>query len=117
MFHQEGAGLTYTPPPNGVGDATDWVFSATNDVINVGTTATDLIMFLPDVKSSICSQINRVLDSTFAADETDLDFTEFTGSFTATETIDQANGQEAGCVNYDDGADTNPLFYYVLIKR
>ncbi len=117
LFDVGGAGLTYSPAPNGLGGSTDWIFNATNDVLNIGTTAPDLILILPEIRSSMCAQINRMLDTTYGGTESDVDFTAFTGTFTATETIDLANGQEAGCINYDNAGTVEPFFYQVLIKR
>ena len=117
LFDVGGAGLTYIQPPQGVSDASDWIFNATNDVINVGTTAPDLVIMLPQMRTSICDQINRVLSTSYGGTESDVDFTAFNGSFTATETIDLADAQEAGCIDYDNAGSTEPFFYYVLIKR
>ena len=117
IFNAGGAGLTYTPPPTGVSGSTDWLFVATNDVTGVGTTNTDLILILPDMRPSVCAHINRMLNVSYAGTESDVDFTPFTGTYTATEAIDLANGQEAGCIDYDTGAATEPFFYQVLHKR
>ncbi|MEZ5814511.1 MAG: hypothetical protein R3E13_07340 [Alphaproteobacteria bacterium] len=117
LFAAGGAGLTYANPPSGISTATDWVFSGTNDVLNVGTTAPDLILILPQIRPSICTQINRLLGTSYAGTETNVDFTAFTGTFTATQTIDLAAGQESGCIDYDNAGTTEPFFYHVLIKR
>lgn len=117
VFDAGGAGLNYMPPPPAVSSATEWIFSGTNDVSGVGTTRPDLVMFLPDVRSAVCDHINRLLDTSYGGTETGIDFTAFAGTYTPTETIDLAAGQEAGCIQYNDGLNTNPLFYYVLIKR
>ena len=117
IFDAGGAGLVYTSPPSGVSSSTDWLFVATNDVTDVGTTNTDLILILQDVRTSICAQINRMLDVSYGGTESDVDFTEFTGTYTATEAIDLANGQEAGCIDYDNAGSTEPFFYHVLHKR
>ena len=117
LFDVGGGGLTYTPPPSGVSDASDWIFSGDNDIDTVGTTSPDLVMFLPQVKASVCAHINRVLSTSYGGTESNVDFTEFTGAYTATQAVNQAAGQEAGCVDYDPGSGVEPLFYYVLIKR
>lgn len=117
IFDVGGAGLTYTPPASGLSDATDCVFSSSNIVDDIGTTAPDLIMMLPQVKTSVCAHINRILGSSYSGTESGVDFTEFTGSYTTAQTINFADGQEAGCVDYDPGGGVEPLFYYVLIKR
>ena len=117
LFDAGGAGLTYSSPPSGVNDASEWIFNATNDVLDVGTGAPDLLIILPNVKTSICAQINRMLGASYAGTESDVDFTAFTGTFTLTETIELAAGQEAGCIDYDNAGSTEPFFYQVLFKR
>ncbi len=117
LFDVGGAGLTYSAPPSGISSATDWVFNGTNDILDVGTTAPDLILILPQISTSICAQINRMLETTYGGVESNVDFTAFDGTFTATETIDLAIGQQAGCIDYQNGPDVEPFFYQVLIKR
>ena len=118
IFNVGGAGLRFPEVPQGISDSSGWVFSGGNIVDDIGDNArADLIMILPQIRSSICTQINRVLGKTFASPETNVDFTPFDGSYTLTQTIDLANGNEAGCIQYDTGSDIEPFFYYVLIKR
>ncbi|MCB9983582.1 MAG: hypothetical protein H6861_07940 [Rhodospirillales bacterium] len=117
LFDAGGAGLVFAAPPSGVNDGSAWTFVATNDVVDVGTTRPDLLIILPVMKTSVCSQINRLTGASYAGTESDVDFTAFTGTFTATESIDLAAGQEAGCIDYDNAGTTEPFFYQVLIKR
>lgn len=117
LFNADGAGLVYASPPSGVNDASEWVFTATNDVADIGTAAPELLIILPNITTGLCAEINRLTGASYAGTETDVDFTPFTGTYTATESIDLASGQEAGCINYDNGSTTEPFFYQVLIKR
>ena len=117
IFDQEGAGLTYLPAPNLSNDGSDWLFVGTNDVTGVGTTDPDLIMILPIVRDSVCTAINRLTQASYGATESAVDFTAFTGTYTAEESIDNANGQTAGCIDYDNGGTSEPFFYMVLIQR
>jgi len=117
IFDAGGAGLTYSTPPTGLSAATDWIFNGTNDVLNIGTTAPDLVLILPQIRTAMCAQINRMLSASYGGTESDVDFTAFTGTFTATESIDLAADQEAGCIDYDNTGTTEPFFYQVLIKR
>ena len=117
LFESGGAGLTYTNPPPSTNDGSEWIFNATNNVADLETTRPELLMILPNVRSSLCAQINRMLGSTYGGTESDVDFTAFTGTYTATETIDLADNQEAGCIDYDNAGTTEPFFYQVLIKR
>ena len=117
VFESGGAGLTYTDPPTGVNDGSEWIFNATNNVADIETTSPELLLILPNVRTSVCAQINRMLGSTYGGLETNVDFTAFTGTYAATEAIDLADGQEAGCIDYDNAGTTEPFFYHVLIKR
>lgn len=118
IFDVGGAGLTYRDAPENVNDGSDWIFSATNIVDGVGSTAPDLVMFLQNMRESTCTQINRFLDTSYAGTEAGIDFTEFTGSYSVVQTINLADGQQAGCLTTDDGTgNTVYLFYYVLLQR
>ncbi len=117
LYNVSGAGLTYSAPPQGVNDASEWIFSGTNNIVGIGTTAPDLVIFLKNITTSTCTQINRMLETSYAGDEDTIDFTPFTGTYIATQSINLAASQQAGCINYDDGSATSPLFYYVLIAR
>lgn len=114
IFHVEGGGITPQDPPSGISTSgADWKYVATNNVLNVGTDAADLILVLEDINDSYCTQINRVLDVTQGADDADIDFTDFDGSYSDTETIDNSGGQSAGC----QSSGGNNFFYQVLVVR
>lgn len=114
VFHVEGGGITPQAPPNDISTSgADWKYVATNNVLNVGTDAADLILVLEDINDSYCTQINRVLDVTQGADDADVDFTDFDGSYSDTETIDNSGGQSAGC----QSSSGNNFFYQVLVVR
>lgn len=113
VFHVEGGGITRQAPPSGIG-ANNWKYVATNDVLNVGTDAADLILVLEDVNDSYCTQINRVLGVTQGADDATVDFTDFEdGEYTKTQTIENSGGQSAGCQT--TGGEN--FFYQVLVVR
>lgn len=114
VFHVEGGGLTEQAPPSGISTSgADWKYVATNNVLNIGTNAADLILVLQDINDSYCTQINRVLGVTQGADDTTVDFTDFNGSYTNTQTIDNSGGHSAGC-QISGGAN---FFYQVLVVR
>lgn len=116
VFHVDGGGLTHQTPPAGIG-AANWLYVATNDALNVGTTEPDLILMLRNVSDGYCSQINRLLNVTQGAADSTIDFTAFTGTYTATQTINNAGGQSSGCQIYDTGGGNENFFYYVLVAR
>ena len=114
VFHVEGGGLTEQSPPTGISTSgANWKYVATNNVLNIGTTAADLIIVLEDINDEYCTQINRVLGTTLGADDTDIDFTDFDGNYTNTQTIDNSGGHDAGCqISNGDN-----FFYQVLVTR
>lgn len=134
VFNVNGGGLTYTDPPSGVNDGSEWIFTGANNVGTtagpVGTTAArsgnDLVMLLPEAKESLCIQINRDLDvgtaGTLPADATGIATTAFTGTFvSALNLIDgdptpfELDRESGGCFTDTNAGVT--YFYYVLLAR
>ncbi len=61
MFADEGGGLPYTiPPADAVAAATNWEIYGTSAIPQVGSALADLVLVLPNVKPSICQQINAL---------------------------------------------------------
>jgi len=114
VFHVEGGGISPQAPPSGISTSgAGWRYVATNDVQNIGTSASDLILVLEDVNDSYCTQINRVLDVTQGADDATVDFTDFAGTYANTQVIENSGGQSAGC--QISGGEN--FFYQVLVVR
>lgn len=115
VYHVEGGGISHQAPPSGVSATAgaQWLVTATNDALGIGTTAPDLILMLRNVNTSYCAQINSLLGVTQGAADTNIDFTTFAGAYTATQTLDNINAQPAGCLLYN----TENIFYQVLIAR
>lgn len=136
VFGGSGAGLTYSAPPTNSNDGSEWIFTAAN---NVGTTAgpvgttsatfgNDLIMLLPNIKVSLCTQINRDLGVSNPSgappvDTTGIATTAFTGSYPGggpvvldgDPTPFELDRQSSGCF-YDD-ANSTYYFYAVILER
>lgn len=118
VFDVGGAGLSYQDAPEGINDGSEWIFNARNIVDGVGdNTKTDLIMVLTNVRDTICTQINRELDESFGGPENGVNLEPFAGQYLTGQTINFADGRRTGCLQYDNGTITAPLFYYVLIER
>lgn len=66
VFTDDGGGLPYTPPPAEalVTTTNTWEFFGTSNVPQVGTTAADLVIVLPDVKLAVCQKINEFIGYT-----------------------------------------------------
>lgn len=117
IFHGSGGGVSYLAPPDDV-TSNDWVFTGANIVDDVGTAAPDLVAVLRDIPQGLCNAINNRLGlSTTLTADTTIDFTVFTGSYASTQTMDQAGGDPAGCLLFDNGGTDEYLFYQVLIGR
>lgn len=118
VFHVDGGGLTHQAPPAAIG-AANWLYTGTNNALNVGTAAPDLILMLRNVNEGFCNQINRLMNVTQGAADSTIDFTAFSGTYPnpATQTIDNAGGRASGCQVYDTGGGTENFFYHVLIAR
>lgn len=135
IFDVSGAGLTYQNFPE-ANDGSDWIFTGANNVGSaadpVGTTAAgsgnDLIMLLPNVKSSLCLQINRELNvgtaGTMPVETSGIALTAFTGTYApgGPQILDgdpaplELDGKEAGC--FSDASDGNKIYFYqVLLAR
>jgi hypothetical protein len=115
VFHVEGGGISYQAPPSGISGTTNaqWLVTATNDALGIGTTAPDLILMLRNINASYCTQINSLLGVTQGAADAAIDFTAFAGTYTATQTLDNINAWPSGCLLYD----TENVFYQVLVAR
>lgn len=116
VFHVEGGGVSYQPPPANANASGQWTFVGTNDVLGVGSTNADLVMMLTDVNQALCDQLNREFGVTYA-DDGDVDFTPFQGTYANTETLDQAARNSTGCLGFDNAGTSEPFFYHVLIQR
>lgn len=115
VFHVEGGGISYQAPPQGISSAptSEWLITGTNNAINIGSAAPDLILMLRNVNNTYCTQINRLLNITQGPTDPTIDFTPFAGAYTATQTLDEVNGQPAGCLL----SGTENIYYQVLIPR
>lgn len=140
MFASSGGGMTYSEPAaewldQGQSAGTNfgnWVFMGSNAVTGVGTDgggadSSELLMVLPWVEESLCTEINDMLGidnpgGDPPADTGNADLaTKFVGAYAATQTIGgaaQIDGQRAGCFQ---GGGTPAAgtyhFFQVLIAR
>lgn len=125
VFHVQGGGAGYTPPPAGINDGSMWEFYGTSAAPDVGTNAADLIAVLPNVTPEFCTAMNRTLDQTGAMEDTgacvyDASGTRFAGTFSLTPNTFNAAGftvrpAPRGCVTCT--ASGTRHYYHVLMRR
>ncbi|MGB0719547.1 MAG: hypothetical protein ACPGRX_03685 [Bdellovibrionales bacterium] len=116
VFHSAGGGFNWVRPSDALNDGSAWLFTADNALADIGTSAADLIMILPELPSKICDEINEMSGITATGTDGAIDFTKFTGSYTATQDIAFADGKAMGCLNHNSSGD-HYFFYQVLIAR
>ena len=136
VFHPSGGGLSWNVPDDnmvsGTASADNWRIYASNEIQDIGTTGgadsnVDLILFLADVDTSICLQLNERLSvsnpSNAPPTDSGLDTDQFQGSYSHLVVIGDEDtalaGQKTAC--YTDGGAILPsaqnVFYKVLISR
>jgi len=116
VFHADGGMINWLSPQSTVNDGSEWLYSGGNHVDAIGTSASELVLILPNIKQLICDQINTSSGITDTGTDAAIDFTKFTGSYSATETLNFSDDKMFGCLNYVNSGD-NYFFYQVLIPR
>lgn len=133
-FASDGGGSTDLPPPKAACNTpcTAWTYfdiaNAGSYIAGVGTSAVDAIAYLPDVTTSVCSQIQKGLGlaststALTAAKQKTAKFTGATGAYAAggsATTIkssdDTLDGQAFSCWQNDD-SDHN-AYYHAMIEQ
>ena len=61
VFHADGGGVAWSNPPQGINDGTPWLFNGNNRIPNVGTTALELTMILPNVTEEACREFSEAV--------------------------------------------------------
>ncbi|HEY8190140.1 MAG TPA: hypothetical protein VIF12_05605 [Micavibrio sp.] len=132
IFNTAGGAVIYKAPDNAaLALPSDWIFTATNEVENIGTTSgaadnADLLMILQPLTKNVCVSLNDRLGVTNPAGDppadADVDTTvPFTGSPGFAQTIGNEAGSaalaghNAGC--FRETASGNYYFYQVLLAR
>lgn len=131
LFNSEGGSLLYKKPDDdALASPSDWVFTATNEIENIGTTGgaagnADLLMVLQPILKDVCTRINILLgvDNPAGDPPADADIdttTPFTGSDGFAQSVGDdpgsaLAGRNAGC--FRETASGNYYFYQVLLPR
>jgi hypothetical protein len=121
VYNVNGGGLNFEDPQGNSG--TQYFFTGDLSVQGIGSTAPELLLILPNVTETVCTEINRSLDiPAIPADTGDADYAGayFQGSYTAGDSINDTNlnGKSSGCF---EGGGTPAAgtyhFYHTLIAR
>ena len=135
VFHPEGAGLTYAPPPANSGTGTEWLFNFGNAAWGVGeadglcsdASCIDMVILLGGVQENVCRSLNflsgitETLGEDIPIDNNTVEETPFNGTFPSgfnqirDNTDDKFRYKSTGC--YERGDITGYQFYHVLIAR
>jgi hypothetical protein len=119
--------ILYLSPPEGANDGTQWVFTGNNFVDGLGAvgdrTDSELLMILPNVLQSVCTQINEYLGiSGIPEEDGNSSLVKYTGTFSNTPDNIAENGGgtalervKTGC--FENMGDNTYRFYHVLIQR
>lgn len=133
VFHTDGGALRLAKVPDAI-MTTSHVFPrfvGSDIILNVGTGAPELSMWMRTVSKNVCTAYNSLLGVPNVGDdapvENGFEATYFKGSYTSDETIGDDNGganfngKAAGCLRHASETDANGQpyydFYYVLVAR
>lgn len=126
IYGSAGGGISYEVPDTDWLESSasgntrygEWEYSGANAVPAVGTARPELLAYLSYLREDLCTQIDSMLNVAggIPTDGDGFDTTTFQGAFSASGTIDNMDGYEAGCFK-DGGGTRGYVFYQVLIKR
>lgn len=123
IFHVSGGHVSWKNPEPDVNDGSPWLFTGDTCIIGVGTgnagcdsdsaSNEELLAILPNIKQSVCEEINRRLNIATMPSGGTLSATKFTGAYADGALPVGADGLTAACVSIGG----NYSFYYVLLAR
>ncbi len=130
VFAPSGGAISWANPPEDANDGSAWIFTGANYVKGLGAAAdatdAELLLILPNVNQTVCTQINKKLGiSGIPQENADSLTTKFTGTFAAApELIEENNGGTAldevrtACFEGENTPAAGTYhFYHVLLQR
>lgn len=127
VFSPSGGAISYSSPPERANDGTEWLFTGETCIADIGTGATgcdtdtdpsneELLVVLPNVAESVCTEINDRLNISGIPADTGggASTTKFTGTFADGKEIILAGGPFSQACFSRGG---NNYFYSVLLAR
>lgn len=120
-----GGRLAWQAPQTNINNGENWIITGSTCVSGIGQGAAgchsdslsneELLLVLPNLKDSVCSELNKALELTTSITDTGTGYstTKYTGSFADGTRIATATPYKAACVTR---AGSN-YFYSVLIER
>jgi hypothetical protein len=131
VFAFAGGGLEWEEPSPDANNGENWGYTGDVAVENIGTTAADLVVFLPNLPLTVCDKINKMLGLPSAPNPPPMEaggtIDKFTGSYNGIPvSFNNAflDGQKSGCAKLStaqgtaiDGAPLANIyaFYQVLL--
>jgi hypothetical protein len=144
VFHPEGGGATFQQVPSEMmvdGQPGDWTMNGEFNINQIGTSAADIIAFIPGISLDVCRELNNQLGLFASASPSGTPATVATSSqmtsimnhlavadtrtgITATQTLASSpttfasafDGQSFGCFQ-DGGTNGQYVYYSVLVER
>ncbi|HPD83421.1 MAG: hypothetical protein R3D88_05485 [Alphaproteobacteria bacterium] len=131
IFSESGGRVEFSSLSNLTTNGSDWLFSPSIAVVNIGTdsaanvcnqnSCTELIMFLGPLDSTLCSAINTLVNAPIATPETMTGYGAlFTGAYTNTDQLGDATttyrGISTACID-GNSSPAGLYFYHVLLAR
>lgn len=105
IFVYDGGGRDWETPAPDINGGTDWFYTGSLNIENMGTTAADLVAILPNLSLSLCTQLNNMVGITPAPSQfNSVVVDKFIGTFAAVPAnLSGANvqGKISGCIKLD----------------
>mgnify|MGYP000082287659 CR=1 FL=1 len=127
LFHPDGAGLSFPEIPTGINNGDPMIFTGFSFVPEVGTSASDLILFVPYLTLEACNLINKNLNApTDNGDPIEegsgVSDNQFYGVYVTGGGINNLDGVQGACFNgtnfgSETGVGDSYFYYSVLIAR
>lgn len=127
VFNPEGAGINFEAPPRGANEGSEYVITGDLAVQDVGGANSELLLILPNVKETICLEINKQVGIPPVSEDPPADAGDatysgfyFTGGFTNNEAVNASafSRERTGCFEGSGNPASGTYhFYHTLFAR
>lgn len=125
VFHPDGGGMSWREAPQNANDGTAWMIKGSESVPQVGTSSSELILYLFGVNDDVCKEINRGTGQANPAvilEENGTAGSYFVGTYSLGNSFEcsygptgNCNGRYQACVKLQSSGAN--MFYQVLMAR